>query len=41
MNEEEEKLKHNKIKRIMYITIILVFIFIIAWISGIAGKIIY
>ncbi len=41
MNQEEEKLKQNKIMRIIYITIILIFIFLIAWISGIAGKIIY
>ena len=31
--------KPRKIKRIMYIVIILIFVFLIAWVSGIAARI--
>ena len=38
--QEPEPDKERKTKRIIYITIIILFVFLIAWISGIVGKII-
>ncbi len=49
MNEQLEEVKPNqeihpdkpkKTKRIMYIVIILIFVFLIAWVSGIIAKVI-
>ena len=41
MEEQEIKTNpiDNKTKRIIYISVILIFVFLIAWVSGIAAKI--
>jgi len=39
VEQQEKKLDNTRTRRIVYISIILVFVFLIVWISGIAGKV--
>ncbi len=39
LEEHEKKLDNRNTKRIIYIVVILIFVFLIVWVSGIAAKV--